>query len=74
MADFQLKEKDKNMQLWMSEQAQVIVATNAFGMGIDKDNVKTVIHTQLPENIENYYQESGRAGRNGEKSFSVLLI
>nr|WP_294788377.1 ATP-dependent DNA helicase RecQ [uncultured Flavobacterium sp.] len=67
------KEKDKNMQLWMSEQAQVIVATNAFGMGIDKDNVKTVIHTQLPENIENYYQESGRAGRNGAKSFSVLL-
>ncbi|GAA3737492.1 MULTISPECIES: ATP-dependent DNA helicase RecQ [Flavobacterium] len=67
------KEKDKNMQLWMSQQAQVIVATNAFGMGIDKDNVKTVIHTQLPENIENYYQESGRAGRNGEKAFSVLL-
>ncbi|MFB9077150.1 ATP-dependent DNA helicase RecQ [Flavobacterium procerum] len=67
------KEKDKNMQLWMSEQAQVIVATNAFGMGIDKGNVKTVIHTQLPENLENYYQESGRAGRNGAKSFSVLL-
>ncbi|MBF4518871.1 RecQ family ATP-dependent DNA helicase [Flavobacterium sp. ANB] len=67
------KEKDKNMQLWMSEQAQVIVATNAFGMGIDKDNVKTVIHTQLPENLENYYQESGRAGRNGEKAFSVVL-
>ena len=68
------KEKDKNMQLWMSEKAQVIVATNAFGMGIDKDNVKTVIHTQLPENLENYYQESGRAGRNGEKAFSVLLF
>ncbi|MCV9934158.1 RecQ family ATP-dependent DNA helicase [Flavobacterium sp. LS1R47] len=67
------KEKDKNMQLWMNESTQVIVATNAFGMGIDKPNVKTVIHTQLPENIENYYQESGRAGRNGEKSFSVLL-
>jgi ATP-dependent DNA helicase RecQ len=67
------REKDKNMQLWMSEKAQVIVATNAFGMGIDKDNVKTVIHTQLPENLENYYQESGRAGRNGEKAFSVVL-
>ena len=67
------KEKDKNMQLWMSEQVQVIVATNAFGMGIDKDNVKTVIHTQLPENIENYYQESGRAGRNGAKAFAILL-
>jgi ATP-dependent DNA helicase RecQ len=67
------KEKEKNMQLWMQEEVQVIVATNAFGMGIDKPNVKTVIHIQLPENIENYYQESGRAGRNGEKSFAVLL-
>ena len=67
------KEKDKNMQLWMNEGAQVIVATNAFGMGIDKANVKTVIHIQLPENLENYYQEAGRAGRNGEKAFAVLL-
>ena len=67
------KEKDKNMQLWMNEQVQVIVATNAFGMGIDKSNVKTVIHIQLPDNLENYYQEAGRAGRNGDKSFAVLL-
>lgn len=67
------KEKDKNMVLWMQEEAQVIVATNAFGMGIDKANVKTVIHIQLPDNIENYYQESGRSGRNGEKAFAVLL-
>lgn len=67
------KEKDKNMQLWMDEKAQVIVATNAFGMGIDKANVKTVIHIQLPENMENYYQEAGRAGRNEEKAFAVLL-
>jgi ATP-dependent DNA helicase RecQ len=67
------KEKDKNMQLWMDEKVQVIVATNAFGMGIDKANVKTVIHIQLPENLENYYQEAGRAGRNGEKAFAVLL-
>ena len=67
------KEKDKNMQLWMREEVQVIVATNAFGMGIDKANVKTVIHIQLPENLENYYQEAGRAGRNGEKAFAVLL-
>ncbi len=67
------KEKDKNMQLWMQEDAQVIVATNAFGMGIDKANVKTVIHIQLPENLENYYQEAGRCGRNGEKAFSVIL-
>lgn len=67
------KEKDQHMQLWMNEQVQVIVATNAFGMGIDKANVKTVIHIQLPENLENYYQEAGRAGRNGEKAFAVLL-
>ena len=67
------KEKDKNMALWMDEKAQVIVATNAFGMGIDKANVKTVIHIQLPENLENYYQEAGRSGRNGDKAFAVLL-
>jgi ATP-dependent DNA helicase RecQ len=67
-------EKSKNMQAWMDEKAQVIVATNAFGMGIDKANVKTVIHIQLPENIENYYQEAGRAGRNEEKAFAVLLF
>ncbi len=67
------KEKDKNMQLWIQEKSQVIVATNAFGMGIDKANVKTVVHIQLPENLESYYQEAGRAGRNGEKAYAVLL-
>jgi ATP-dependent DNA helicase RecQ len=67
------KEKERNMELWISEKVQVIVATNAFGMGIDKANVKTVIHIQLPENIENYYQEAGRAGRNEEKAYAVLL-
>ncbi|AXG75161.1 RecQ family ATP-dependent DNA helicase [Flavobacterium arcticum] len=68
------KEKEANMKAWMQEKVQVIVATNAFGMGIDKVNVKTVIHIQLPENPENYYQEAGRVGRNGEKSFAILLI
>jgi ATP-dependent DNA helicase RecQ len=67
------KEKDKNMESWMQEHTQVIVATNAFGMGIDKANVKTVIHIQLPDNLENYYQEAGRAGRNEEKAFAILL-
>ncbi len=67
------KEKETNMSMWMQEQVQVMVATNAFGMGIDKANVKTVIHIQLPDNIENYYQESGRAGRDGERGFAVLL-
>lgn len=67
------KEKEKNMQLWLENKAQVIVATNAFGMGIDKPDVKTVIHIQLPENLENYYQEAGRAGRNSEKAFGIIV-
>jgi ATP-dependent DNA helicase RecQ len=66
-------EKEKNMQQWMEGKVQAMVATNAFGMGIDKADVRTVIHLQLPENLENYYQEAGRAGRNGEKAFAVLL-
>lgn len=68
-----VKEKEKNMSLWMNEEVQIMVATNAFGMGIDKSNVKTVIHIHLPESIESYYQEAGRAGRNDEKAFAVLL-
>lgn len=67
------KEKEKNRLLWMENKAQIIVATNAFGMGIDKPDVKTVIHIHLPQNLENYYQEVGRAGRNGEKAFGILL-
>ena len=68
-----IKEKEKNRNLWMNEEIQVMVATNAFGMGIDKANVKTVIHIHLPESMESYYQESGRAGRDDKKAFAVLL-
>ena len=67
------KDKENHMQLWMDEKVQVMVATNAFGMGIDKANVKTIIHLHLPQNLENYYQETGRAGRDGQKAFAVLL-
>ncbi|WP_347065996.1 ATP-dependent DNA helicase RecQ [Flavobacterium sp. WV_118_3] len=68
------KDKEQQMQRWLNNTAQVMIATNAFGMGIDKPDVKTVIHTQLPDNLENYYQEAGRAGRNGAKAFAVLLV
>ncbi len=67
------KEKEKNMNQWMNESVQIMVATNAFGMGIDKSNVKTVIHIHLPDSIESYYQEAGRAGRNNEKAFAIIL-
>lgn len=67
------KEKEKNRLLWMENKVQIIVATNAFGMGIDKSDVKTVIHIHVPQNLENYYQEVGRAGRNEEKAFGILL-
>ncbi|WP_298115496.1 ATP-dependent DNA helicase RecQ [Flavobacterium sp.] len=67
------KDKENHMKFWMDEKVQIMVATNAFGMGIDKANVKTVIHLHIPPNLENYYQEAGRAGRNGEKAFAVLL-
>lgn len=66
-------EKDKNMTAWINNQKQVMVATNAFGMGIDKPDVKTVIHLNLPESIESYFQEAGRVGRNGDKAFAVIL-
>ncbi|MFY0629699.1 MAG: RecQ family ATP-dependent DNA helicase [Flavobacteriaceae bacterium] len=67
------KDKSEAFDLWMKEEFPIMVATNAFGMGIDKSNVKVVVHLDLPNSIENYVQEAGRAGRNGMKSFSVVL-
>lgn len=67
------KEKEEKLNLWLNNNKHIMVATNAFGMGIDKPDVKTVIHFNLPESLESYFQEAGRAGRNGEKAFAVLL-
>lgn len=66
-------EKKQAYNNWMDETNPVMVATNAFGMGIDKSNVKIVVHYNIPNSIENYTQEAGRAGRNGQKSFAVTL-
>ena len=67
------KVKDQKQERWKNNQTRVMVATNAFGMGIDKAEVRTVIHTEAPDSLEAYFQEAGRAGRDGLKSYSVLL-
>ncbi|WP_211298191.1 RecQ family ATP-dependent DNA helicase [Polaribacter glomeratus] len=72
-AGLSAKEKQLSFDNWMTEKTPIIVSTNAFGMGIDKPNVGIVVHFDLPFSIENYIQESGRAGRNGNKSFAVLF-
>ncbi len=68
------KEKDLRQQMWKDGRCRVIVATNAFGMGIDKADVRLVVHVDLPDSIEAYFQEAGRAGRDEKKAFAVLLF
>ncbi len=65
--------RDKRQQAWIREEKRLIVSTNAFGMGIDKPNVRLVIHLDLPDCIEAYFQEAGRAGRDEKQAYAVLL-
>jgi len=72
-AGLNVDERSKKQDNWLHNRCRVIVATNAFGMGIDKADVRFVVHKDLPESLEAYYQEAGRAGRDEHKAYAVLL-
>ena len=67
-------ERNAKQEDWINNKIRIIACTNAFGMGIDKADVRTVIHYDVPDALENYYQEAGRAGRDGKKAYAVLFF
>jgi ATP-dependent DNA helicase RecQ len=72
-AGLNMSQRIQRQQRWVQNHTRVIISTNAFGMGIDKPDVRTVIHMDLPDSMEAYYQEAGRAGRDEKKAFAILL-
>ena len=72
-AGLNAEERAKKQDAWMAGKKRIMISTNAFGMGIDKPDVRVVVHIELPDSLEAYFQEAGRAGRDGKKAYAVLL-
>ena len=68
------EERSKKQHDWIHDKTRIIVSTNAFGMGIDKPDVRTVVHLDLPDTLEAYFQEAGRAGRDEKKAYTIALV